>query len=280
MTRKLIAAFALFACGALLAGLVQAQASGASFVSSEISVTNIDPRHFNVRLLEGTFSFRGMPKLHAALPKKHVTLDAARIDGTADTATKVIKTAKLTGGVKGTMDSESADGPEHTTFAGSSVNYTNAGGADDQSADLEVLGGVDFASTNQTVKRSLTLKGSHGLFKLREIDGSMGIASADLDGPVSLHFSGVLVDKKKGTKTVVAGNATGGHLTLLRPESSTNYIIRMSGGVHLVETVGPNPGAEFTTTDVTLEFDANGTLIKFGGEDESTTTVPAGKPPA
>ena len=116
MTRNLIAAFSTFACGAVLAGLVLAQTSGASFISSELAVTDIDPKHFNVQLVEGTFSFRGLPTLHAALPKKQVTVDAARIDGTLDKVSKVVKTAKLTGGVTGTLDSLSADGPEHRTF--------------------------------------------------------------------------------------------------------------------------------------------------------------------
>ena len=50
----------------------------------------------------------------------------------------------------------------------------------------------------------------------------------------------------------------------------------MSGGVHLKETSGPTAGAEISTTAVNLEFDANGTLVKFGS-DEAIATVPTGK---
>ena len=292
MTRNLIAAFCTFAGGAVLAGLVLAQTSGASFGSKQLSVTNIDPKHFNAHLVEGTFSFRGLPILHAALPEKHVTLDAARIDGTIDTATKLLKTAKLTGGVKGTMESTSADGLNHTNFSGATVNYTNMGNASDQSADIEVFGGAEFGSTNETVARKLSLKGTHGIFKMRPIIGSLdaqgnvlvGLANADLDGPVTIDFSGVMVAKDNSKKppvtkkTPVSGTATGGHLTVSRPESGTDYIIRMSGGVHLLETRGPNAGAQITTTVVNLEFDAMGVLIKFWGEDEATTTVPIAQP--
>src|SRR5580700_1142201 len=135
MTRNLITASAVIFSGVLVAGLAQAQTTPGSFSSKQLSVTNIDPKHFNFQLADGTFSFRGMPILHAVLPVKHMTLDAARVDGTIDTASKVVKTAKLTGGVKGTLDSVSTDGPEHFTFSGSVVNYTNVGGADEQSAD-------------------------------------------------------------------------------------------------------------------------------------------------
>ena len=189
---------------------IRAGRQGASYRSPDLTVTRIDPLHFHADIAKGTFAFQGLPKLHAVMPKKRLTLDAARIDGTADSATKAIKTANLSGGVTGTMDSTSADGPEHFTFSGSVVNYVNAGGKDEQSADIEAVGGVNFGASNATVGRTLSLKGSHGMFHVRSLNGAAGLEGADLDGPVVIHFSGALMDKAK-KKTNVAGDATGGH---------------------------------------------------------------------
>ena len=284
MTRKIIAAFSTIACGGLVAGSVLAQAPGASLVSPNYTVTNIDPRHFRGDAA-GKFSVRGLPRLHASLPKKHVTLDAVQLDGVVDTESKLLKSAVLTGGVTGTLDSASHEGgTEHVTFSGSEVKYTNQGGPNDQSADIDASGTAAFRSENKTLRRAMSLTGSHGLFKLRTVGDRVGLISADLDGPVQLDFTGLLLEKdgtKKqaaAKKTPVSGTATGGHLAISRPTGSTNYLITLSGGVQMRELTGPLPGAELDTTVVHLELDENGALIRFWGDDEVKASVPVGKP--
>ncbi|MHB8637048.1 MAG: hypothetical protein ACYC96_11325 [Fimbriimonadaceae bacterium] len=275
MTRNLIAVCTLFVCGAVVAGLALAQTKPASFISKHYSVTNIDPAHFKFQMQDGTVSVRGLPRLHAVLPEKHVTLDGAALIAKIDTKSGLLKTAQLSGGVTGTLDSTSADGPEHLTFAGSTVSYTNLGAATEQSADIEVSGGAQFGSVNSVVKRTLRLTGSHGVFQVRTTAGKTGLASADLDGPVTVDFSGVIVNKDKTKETPVSGNATGGHLTVRR--AGAGYVIRLSGGVAMREITGPLEGAKLNTAVVNIELDANGNFVSFWSDDATTATVPTGK---
>src|SRR5579862_6119788 len=250
MTRNFIAVAALLVCGVLVAGFTVAQTTPASFSSKQLTVSNIDPKHFSVQLVDGTFSFRGLPTLHAVLPEKHLTLDAARVDGTIDQASRVVKTAKLTGGVKGSLESVSTDGAEHFTFSGPIVTYTNAGAADEQNADIDVSGGATFGSVNDAAKRTLFLKGSHGFFQVRSKNGVGGLTNADLDGPVAANFSGQMLSKDKAKATPVSGKATCGHLTV-RP-AGTGFVIRMSGGVALHGTTGAIEGVELHTAAINI----------------------------
>jgi len=280
MTRNIIVACCTLATGALVVGLVFAQGSGTSIVSKQYSITNIDPSYFKGRSDDGTFSVRGRPRLHAVLTEKRLTLDAATLDGRVDTPTSRLKTAKLGGGVLGNMESPSADGPEHITFSGSGVLYTNRGGAGDQSADFDVTGGVHFGTENTTVPRKLSVTGSHGLFMMRPVGGEVGLESADLDGPVTLDFSGVRVDKDK-QKTPVTAHATGAHLTIRRSGTSgTDYVIRLSGGavVH-GNLVGPFDDAVLTAPVIDIELDSKGNFQQFSTEGETAATVTPGKQP-
>ncbi|HLK13970.1 MAG TPA: hypothetical protein VKT78_04130 [Fimbriimonadaceae bacterium] len=281
MTRSSAASVLLLACGVASAVLTGTRGQGASFTWGELKVTNIDPEHYSFDFATGKFSILGHPRLHATMSKKHLTVDSARLDGTADTTTKTMKTAKLSGGVKGQMESTTKDGDEHLSFAGPTVTYTSVGAATDQLADIDVSGGANFATSNASLGRTLSLSGSHGLFRVQSGDNA-ALQTADLDGPVTMHYDGVQVSVDRSKKppvtsrSPVSGVAVGGHLTVSRAGNG-NYLVRMSGGVHLKEVTGPNAGAEINTTAVNLEFDTSGTLVRFGSDAESTATVPVGK---
>lgn len=261
-----------------------------SFASAEYRISHIDGRHYRWNLLDGTFSFKGAPRIHAELPKRGIVMDANQIDGVIDPRTHTVESANLTGGVTGSMTSQTADGAERVTFAGTRLDYVNAGTAAQPGANVEAFDDVVFTASNKAEKshnpsarHSLSLAGSHGTFQLRSAaDGRIMLVAADLDGPVRFSFSGIAVqrdrqDRSKVTRTPVAARGQSDHLSITRKPDGASYVMRATGGVNLHGTSGPLEGADLATESLSLEFDERGNLLSIYNDDQTTTTIPTGR---
>src|SRR5450631_2768664 len=99
MSRSTIFVLSCALLGTLLLAVAVAQrpSKPAKFSSKQLVVTNIDPASLRY-LGDGTFTAKGAPSLHAVMPMKHMTLDAAGLDGHVDVPTGSLKDAVLSGG--------------------------------------------------------------------------------------------------------------------------------------------------------------------------------------
>ena len=160
----------------------------------------------------------------------------------------------------------------HITFAGGTVNYADKGTTTAPAADIDATGGVSFASSNATAGSKFAVKGSHGLFHLRQVGGVLSLADGDLDGPVAFSFSGVTMgaDKKRQPSS---GDGSAGHLRVAR--SGTDYELHLSGGVH-IKGSGAGNDVDFTDQAMTVVVDQAGNFKSFSG-DESTSGTPTPK---
>lgn len=244
-----------------------------SLHSKKLVVTGIAPGKFNATTNKNgvtTFSFVGAPKLHAVLPLKRMTLDAAGITGHLD-ASGELKDAVMTGGVHGTLEANAKKGVNVSTFDGSTVRYLDKGSAAAQAADIDVTGSVTFQSANTSVGSKFSLTGSRGTFQLRTPSGGeLTLATADIDGPVTYSFTGVRVGKDQKTEPT-KGSGTAGHLHLVRSGSDgTDYELHLSGGVSIKGT-GSGIDADFPKTEsVTVVMDEEGNF-KSVSTDESVS---------
>lgn len=275
MNRNNHAASACVVGAAILSVIAYAQKTPISIKSDHYAITNIDPDSFSGLIKQGHFQFSGMPRLHISLTDKHAHLEAGSVEGQLDTKSPTLKTAKLGGGVTGSMDSVSSDGPEHFTFGGSVVKYSNPSGASDQSADLDVQGHASFGLQNQTARRKLAVTGSQGTFQLRKVGKDLGLSTADLDGPVVLDMTMVPMKKGKPTGGPGKGHATASHLSIRR--DGTDYVLRLSGGVTITGSLaGQFEGAEITAPELTVQIDSTGVVKEVSSTGATSTKVNTG----
>src|SRR5665213_2329253 len=121
-----------------------------SFRSKKLMITGISPVKLNLATGKdgvATFSFVGAPTIHAVLPLKRITLDAARVTGHRD-ASGELTDAVMSGGVHGTLESAAKKGVNTSTFDGSTVTYKDAGTASSPAANIDATGSVRFQSAN------------------------------------------------------------------------------------------------------------------------------------
>jgi hypothetical protein len=276
MNRIAIAFFAAAATATLVlaADLTQQPDQLGSFRSKQLVVTGIAQHslRYTVQGAVTSFAVQGAPTLHAVMPVKHMTLDAAALTGHLDSA-GALKDAVLTGGVTGTLTQKATKGTNKITFTGTTVNYTEKGTVDSPAADIDASERVTFKSANSAVGSKFALNGSHGVFNLKTLSGDrLGLSEANLDGPVSFSFAGVrvVVDKKPQSSS---GSGTAGHLTVVRGDG-LDYVLHLSGGVSL-KGVGGGFDADFPKTEavtVVLDQDGNFKSLTTDGSVSGTLT--------
>jgi hypothetical protein len=269
MNRTALAVFSVLGLATMLSA--DPPAAPIKFSSKHMEITGLSPLGLSYVIATGVFHAKGDPLLHAVMPLKHMTLNAARIDGHIDTTIGAFKDATLAGGVSGTLDNKAKVGTNRITFSGSTAVYTDKGTESEPAADIDVTGGVKFQSTNGTVGSKFSLSGSHGAFHLSTpANQEMSLQNADLDGPVSFSFSGVPTGTGK-KQEASSGSGTAGHLMITR--NGGDYVLQLSGGISLEGNAFGFNGSFPSMGSATITIDESGNFKTFSTPESVAGTL-------
>lgn len=241
----LIGAGFFLALGALASSILQ---SGGVYETSNVKITGLKSTGLGrVNPATGLMPFIATAvqngTIHAILKQQNGVIDAKSISAEIRRKDLTLVSALVSGGVQTIFTSVStAGGVQKFTLSTLTMTYTAA----KTSAQLVSPGTVTIHLTKTVGNAKGMMTGDHGTVELaKDAKGQMKLSSGDIVGHVQFDYTAMQAMKNRKLPQPFSLRGTANKLNLIK-KTSGNYVLTLTGNVHILGSLGQSSGDSLT----------------------------------